>query len=167
MVCCDVVPDDPYRPPSAELSEPPRPVEPDQFHIVPVLVSGIGVDIMGTSVVALLLSLPFTAASIGSGASPEAASQQLLQNPVFFWVLSLVGAGMTLLAGYVAGRWAGCRPEIHGTAAGVTSLVLTIPSLWGSEPPQTPAPDWFLHLSLALHLPLAVLGGWIAGRRAS
>ncbi len=161
------MPDDPYRPPSAQLSEPPRPVEPDQFRIVPVLVSGIGVDILGTGVVAALLSLPFTAAAVGAGTTPEQASEQLLQNPLFFWVLSAIGSGMTVLAGYVAGRWAGCRPGIHGTAAGITSLVLMIPSLWGVEAPQTPAPGWFLYFSLAVHVPLASLGGWLAGRRAA
>ncbi len=130
-----------------------------------MLVCGIGIDIFGTAVAATLLALPFTVGLAASGATPEEIAEQLLRNPTFFWVLAAVGSGLTLLAGYVAGRWAGCRPEIHGTAAGITSLVLTLPSFWAAETPVTPAPDWVTQAGLVLHVPLACFGGWLAGRR--
>jgi hypothetical protein len=111
------------------------------------------VDFMGTNVASFGLAI---AIAIG-GSSDFVEPSLLLGSSV------ALGSLFTFLGGYVAARWAGFRFLLHGAATGALSLVLSLPFVLGATE-ATPA--WLLYGGPAITVPLAMLGGWVASRRA-
>ena len=149
-----------YVPPSATLTEPvPKP----RSSIVAVLLGGLVVDTVGTILMAILAAVVVSAvvASRGGG---EAEVTAALGSLAFLTSTFAIGEILVVAGGYVAARWARHRPVAHGMAAGALSLVLGLPFLLL---PGAMEPVWPTVLSLIAQVPLAALGGHLAGRRVA
>ena len=153
---------DPYRPPAAVLTEPSPAGRAKRFRILPVLVGGFVVDFLGTNVASVGLGIAMGRIAIGLSSN---SSYVLVEDPsLLLWSSVAVGSLFTFLGGYVAARWAGFRFLLHGAATGALSLTLSLPFVFGANE-TTPA--WLLYGGPAITIPLAILGGWIASRRAA
>ncbi|HXX02669.1 MAG TPA: hypothetical protein VEJ00_15740, partial [Candidatus Acidoferrales bacterium] len=87
---------------------------------------------------------------------------QLARSWPFLMVSMVVGGCFTVLGGYVAGRVARHSFLKHAAIAGALSLVLGILLFRADEGPYS---GIVALLGYGLHLPLALLGGWLASRR--
>jgi len=74
----------------------------------------------------------------------------------------ILGGACTVLGGYVAGRIARHSFLKHALVAGALSLVVGLALFHGDEGPYA---GLLAFLGYGLHLPLALLGGWLAGQR--
>ena len=85
-------------------------------------------------------------------------------GPVLAFLMTsmIVGGGFTLLGGYVAARIARHSFLKHALAAGALSLASGIVLFHSDEGPYS---GIIAFLGYGLHLPLALLGGWLASRR--
>ncbi|HEU4428612.1 MAG TPA: hypothetical protein VFT98_07650 [Myxococcota bacterium] len=151
----------PYEPPATALPEP-APAASKRFRFVPVLVGGALIDFLGTNVVGFILASVVAAVLLAQGVSGGEVEKDLTTNPLLLAASYGLGAGLTLLGGYVAARWAGLRFVLHGAAAGALSLALGLPFLFMATPW-----DWFVYVGLTIQVPLAAAGGWLAARRVA
>ena len=157
---------DAYRPPEAVLAEPRAPERPRRFRLLPVFVGGFLIDYLGTTLVSLVVAIPFAVAAVRSGATLEQMSQDVINAPLYLWPTTVAGSILTILGGYVAARWAANRYRLHGAAAGSVSLVLTLPFVI-TAPAIDTFSAWLTYASLIVQIPLATLGGMLAERRAA
>jgi len=148
-----------YRPPDAQLAEPVR--FGTRSSVAAVLLGGLGVDFLGTLVASLLMAIAWgTVVTLRGGDAGQVEAS--LNSIAFLASASGVGGLLSLAGGYVAANWARRRSTTHGVAAGVLSLVLSLPFFLV---PGATVPLWLTVAGLVLHLPLAASGGYIAGRR--
>jgi hypothetical protein len=141
-----------FLPPSATLTEPrlkPR------SSVVAVLLGGLGVNVLGA--IAIVAFVSALANRSGNRELPAA-----LQSRAFLITTMAITGLRAIAAGYVAARWARRRPVAHGLAAGTLSLVL---SLLLYLVPGASDRMWVMAATLIAQLPLAALGGYLAGRR--
>jgi hypothetical protein len=147
-----------YLPPSATLTEP---VSKPRSSVVAVLLGGLVVDFLGTLAAAILAAV-IVSAAIVSGGGGDAEVTAGLGSLAFLVAITAIGEILVAAGGYVAARWARRRPVAHGVAAGTLSLVLGLPFLLL---PGATEPLWLVVVGLIVHVPLAALGGHLAGRR--
>ncbi len=152
----------PYGTPSARVEDLPEPVD-RRFRWKAVLL-GAATDLMGSAIAGVVLVIVFSVlAGPGEGGAEEVLSR-LGQSWPFLMISMVVGGGFTVLGGYVAGRIARHSFLKHALAAGGLSLVLGILLFRGDDGPYS---GLVASLGYGLHLPLALLGGWLAWRRMS
>ena len=152
---------DPYRSPSARLD--PSDLRAPRSSFVAVLLGGLLVDFVGTIVVSVMLAVGLGTVLAATGyAEPEVI--RWLDSAFYLYVASAFGLLMTIIGGYVAGRWARTREVWHGALAGALSLVLGIPFFLL---PESTDPLWLNLVLLTIQIPAAMFGGSLARRRAA
>lgn len=148
-----------YRPPEAQLEDPPaRP----RSSVAAVLLGGLVVDFLGSMVAIVVMTMAMGIFAATSGAVDEERIAAMLDSTAFLITGSILGGAMAFAGGHVAARWARRRPVAHGVGAGLLSLGVSLPLF---ALPGALEPLWLTVAGLVLHLPLAGLGGYTAGRR--
>jgi hypothetical protein len=107
------------------------------------------------------------------GASPERAAESMdafIRSVPGTLVLFVGGWAFTIAGGWIAGAVAGRSEVLNGGAMGlalivVSELVSLAGSLASAGPQTSPWPLWLGILNVAVTIPLAMLGGHLAGRR--
>ena len=150
----------PYTTPGARVEDVPEPVD-RRFRWKAVLL-GAATDLVGSALAGVVLLVVFTVLIAPGEGGAEEALERLRQSWPFLLMSMVVGGGFTLLGGYVAGRVARHSFFKHALAAGGLSLALGI-LVFGSD--DGPYSGIIAILGIGLHLPLALLGGWLARRR--
>ena len=149
----------PYTTPNARLADPPEPVD-GRFRWKAVLF-GAAADLGGSTIAGIVLVILFSITAGPSQGSAEDVLGQLARSWPFLMTSMIVGGAFTVLGGYVAARLARHSVLKHALAAGALSLVLGILFFGGDDGPYS---GLVAIVGYGLHLPLALFGGWIAGR---
>ncbi len=126
------------------------------------MVLGAATDVVGTILAGVVLFVVFSVLSAPGEGGAEEMVERLRQSWPFLLISMIVGGSFTVLGGYVAGRIARHSFLKHALAAGGLSLALGI-LVFGSD--DGPYSGVVAVLGYGSHLPLALLGGWLAGRR--
>jgi hypothetical protein len=150
----------PYTTPGARVEDLPEPVD-RRFRWKAVLL-GAATDLVGSIIAGVVLLFVFSMLAASGEGGAEQVLDRLGQSWAFLLVSMVVGGGFTVLGGYVAGRIARHSFLKHALAAGGLSLALGI-LLFRSD--DGPYAGIIAILGYGLHLPLALLGGWLAWRR--
>lgn len=116
---------------------------------------GFLVDMSTTFLFAATLSVFL----IDPGSSNMSMAERLYATDVIDWLCLLGGLAMTALGGFVAGRMAPNRELTHATAVGCLSLLAALMTSGGT----CPFSDWHLFTGLVLTVPVAQVGGVLAG----
>jgi hypothetical protein len=144
------------------VEDVPEPVD-RRFRWKAVLL-GATTDLVGSALAGLVLLVVFSfLTASGEGGAEETLERLRLSWP-FLLISMVVGGGFTLLGGYVAGRVARHSFLKHALVAGGLSLALGM-LVFGSD--DGPYSGVVAILGYGLHLPLALLGGWLAWRRVA
>ena len=150
----------PYTSPGARVEDAPEPVD-QRFRWKAVLL-GAAADLASSAIAGVALVVAFSLLGASSEGGTEQAIERLSQSWPFLLLSMVVGGACTVFGGYVAGRIARHSFLKHALAAGGLSLVLGI-LLFRSD--DGPYAGILAILGYGLHLPLALLGGWLASRR--
>ncbi len=146
-----------YGPSSAPLlgagARPPR------SSLVAVLLGGLVVDVLGSILLVAVTSSVLIAVALGGGGL-DAQIEKVAKSIPFIAIAAGGGALLVIAGGYTAAWWARRHPVVHALGAGSLSLVVSGFVFWL----QASDTFWVDVASLALHLPLAVLGGWLYAR---
>jgi glycerol uptake facilitator-like aquaporin len=142
------------------VEDVPEPVD-RRFRWKAVLL-GAATDLVGSALAGVVLLVVYSVLIASGEGGAEEALERLRQSWPFLLMSMVVGGGFTLLGGYVAGRVARHSFFKHALAAGGLSLALGI-LVFGSD--DGPYSGIVAILGIGLHLPLALLGGWLARRR--
>jgi hypothetical protein len=116
---------------------------------------GFLVDMSTTCLFAATLSVFL----IDPGSSSISMAERLYATDVIDWLCLVGGLTMTALGGFVAGRMAPCRELTHATAVGCLSLMAAFLTSAGT----CPFSDWYTFTGLVMSVPVAQLGGALAG----
>lgn len=116
---------------------------------------GFLVDMSTTCLFAATLSVFL----IDPGSSNISMAERLYATDVIDWLCLLGGLAMTALGGFVAGRRVPNRELTHATAVGCLSLLAALMTSGGT----CPFSDWYLFTGLVLTVPVAQVGGVLAG----
>ena len=149
----------PYTTPRARVEDVPEPV--DRRFRWKAAVLGAATDLGGSALAGAVLVF-FSVLTASGGGDTKEVLERLGQSWPFLLISMVVGGGFTVLGGYVAGRVARHSFLTHALAAGGLSLALGI-LLFGSD--DGPYAGIVAFVGYGLHLPLAMLGGWLAWRR--
>jgi hypothetical protein len=149
----------PYSTPGTRVEDRPEPVD-RRFRWKAVLV-GAATDIAASTVIGVALVV-LAALLAGPEGGAEESVARLSESWTFLMISMILGGACTVLGGYVAGRIARHSFLKHALAAGALSLVIGIALFRGDDGPYA---GLLALLGYGLHLPLALLGGWLAGRR--
>ncbi len=150
----------PYTTPGARVEDLPEPVN-RRFRWKAVLL-GAATDLVGSAIAGVVLVVAFSLLARRAKAARKQALDRLGQSWPFLLISMVVGGGCTVLGGYVAGRIARHSFLKHALAAGGLSLALGILVFGSDDGPYSGVVAFF---GYGLHLPLALLGGWLAWRR--
>jgi glycerol uptake facilitator-like aquaporin len=142
------------------VEDVPEPVD-RRFRWKAVLLGAV-TDLVGSALAGVVLLVVYSVLIASGEGGAEEALERLRQSWPFLLMSMVVGGGFTLLGGYVAGRVARHSFFKHALAAGGLSLALGI-LVFGSD--DGPYSGIVAILGIGLHLPLALLGGWLARRR--
>lgn len=147
----------PYGAPRARVDDAPQPVD-HRFRWKAVFI-GAAADLGTSTAAGIAIFLLFSVAFAAEGLTTDQLLAQLVGYWPFLLVSMVVGAGCTVLGGYVAARIARQRFLLHALAAGVMSLVLGI-LLFPQD--NGPYAGLMALIGYGLHLPLAIFGGYLA-----
>ncbi len=154
---------DPYRTPAARLIVERK--SPSMVRSIAGPLAGVTVDILGTSLFGIIFTTALAIWLATTGAAPELIVQRLEDlgaTPAFYLPGALIGLAFTALGGYIAARIARRAELLHSGATGVLSMLFGFVLF---EDAYVPSMRWFLWLGLALTIPAALLGGWLAHRK--
>ena len=152
----------PYSAPDARVEDLPEPVD-RRFRWKAVLI-GAATDLAGSTVAGIALVVVFALLVAPGAGGVEDKVDRLAQSWPFLMASMILGGSCTVLGGYVAGRIARHSYLKHALAAGVLSLAVGILFFRGDEGPYS---GLIAFLGYGLHLPLALLGGWLVWRNQS
>jgi len=150
----------PYSTPGARVEDRPEPVD-RRFRWKAVLV-GAAIDIAASTVIGIALVVVAALLTGPAAAGAEESVARLSESWTFLMISMILGGACTVLGGYVAGRIARHSFLKHALVAGALSLVVGLALFHGDEGPYA---GLLAFLGYGLHLPLALLGGWLAGQR--
>jgi hypothetical protein len=150
----------PYGTPSARVEDLPEPIN-QRFRWKAVLI-GAAVDLACSTIAGIVLVVVFSVMAGPVEGSAEQVLERLAQSWPFLMTSMIVGGGFTVLGGYVAARIARHSFLKHALAAGALSLATGIALFHSDEGPYS---GIIAFLGYGSHLPLALLGGWLASRR--
>jgi uncharacterized membrane protein YsdA (DUF1294 family) len=150
----------PYTSPGARVEDVPDPVD-RRFRWKAALI-GAATDLVCSAIAGVVLAIVFSVLAATDESGAEETLDRLSQSWSFLLFSMVVGGSFTVLGGYVAGRVARHSFLKHALAAGALSLVLGIVLFRSDDGPYS---GIVAILGYGLHLPLALLGGWLAWRR--
>jgi len=150
----------PYSTPGARVEDRPEPVD-RRFRWKAVLV-GAAIDIAASTVTGIALVVVAALLTGPAAAGAEESVARLSESWTFLMISMILGGACTVLGGYVAGRIARHSFLKHALVAGALSLVVGLALFHGDEGPYA---GLLAFLGYGLHLPLALLDGWLAGQR--
>jgi len=150
----------PYDAPATRVEDRPDPVD-QRFRWKAVLLGAL-TDLGGSALAGIVLVVIFTIWFAPGEGEAQEMLDQLARSWPFLMVSMVVGGCFTVLGGYVAGRIARHSFLKHAVIAGALSLVLGILLFRADEGPYSGVVALF---GYGLHLPLALLGGWLASQR--
>jgi hypothetical protein len=150
----------PYTTPGARVEDLPEPV--DRRFRWKAVVLGAATDLVGSALAGVALLFIFSVLTASDAGDTKEVLERLGQSWPFLLISMVVGGGFTVLGGYVAGRVARHSFLKHALAAGGLSLALGILVFGSDDGPYSGVVAFF---GYGLHLPLALLGGWLAWRR--
>lgn len=150
----------PYGAPATRVEDRPDPVD-QRFRWKAVLLGAL-TDLGGSAIAGIVLVVIFTIWFAPGDGEAQEMLDQLARSWPFLMVSMVVGGCFTVLGGYVAGRIARHSFLKHAVVAGALSLVLGILLFRADEGPYSGV---VALLGYGLHLPLALLGGWLASQR--
>lgn len=116
---------------------------------------GFLVDLSTTCLFAATLTL----ALVDPGSSDVSMAQRLYGTSFVDWICLVGGLSLTGLGGFVCGRMVPGREITHATAVGCLSLIAAL----GTGSGACTLVDWFTFTGLVLTVPVAQIGGAIAG----
>lgn len=116
---------------------------------------GFLVDMTTTCLFAATLSVVL----LDPGSSSVSLAERISGTAALDWICLLGGLSLTALGGFVCGRMVPNRELTHASAVGCFSLLAAI--LLGGG--VTPHMDWYTFTGLVLTVPMAQLGGVLAG----
>ena len=116
---------------------------------------GFLVDVTTTCLFAATLSVVL----IDPGSSDISMAERISGSGLINWICMIGGLSLTALGGFVCGRMVPNRELTHASAVGCLSLLAAI-FLGGGVGPHM---DWYTFTGLVLTVPVAQLGGVIAG----
>jgi hypothetical protein len=116
---------------------------------------GFLVDVTTTCLFAATLSVVL----IDPGSSDISLAERISGSDLINWICMLGGLSLTALGGFVCGRMVPNRELTHASAVGCLSLLAAI-FLGGGVGPHM---DWYTFTGLVLTVPVAQLGGVVAG----
>lgn len=94
-----------------------------------------------------------------SDAQMQLVIGEVIQDPGYLTAALILGTGTTVLGGYIAARLATSVPYYNAFAFAVLGIVVTLLTAEG-------LPLWFLIVGLLVTIPAALLGAYLAKRRA-
>jgi hypothetical protein len=150
----------PYDAPATRVEDRPDPVD-QRFRWKAVLLGAL-TDLGGSAIAGIVLVVAYTLWFGPSQGEAQEMLEQLGRSWPFLMISMVVGGCFTVLGGYVAGRIARHSFLKHAVIAGALSLVLGILLFRADDGPYSGV---VALLGYGLHLPLALLGGWLASRR--
>ena len=150
----------PYSTPGARVEDRPEPVD-RRFRWKAVLV-GAAIDIAASTVTGIALVVVAALLTGPAQGGAEESVARLSESWTFLMISMILGGACTVLEGYVAERIARHSFLKHALVAGALSLVVGLALFHGDEGPYA---GLLAFLGYGLHLPLALLGGWLAGQR--
>ena len=156
----------PYRPPASTLSHEPQRERPLRSALI-AIGSGLGIDFFGTQVASGVLMFTLGPALVSGDPTSDQFAYDLVRHPLWYWPMLAVGLFFVVFAGYMAGRLATHRPVFFAGLAGLSSLVPVLAILASTGFFESAAPRWFDQALVVFHVPIACLGGWLAGGRAA
>lgn len=130
---------------------------------VRAIILGLLVDVVATNVAVVVVSIAAAAVLMQGGESTYAITQILQQSTSYQGMLIAIGVGGSVFGGYVTARVAQRCELRHAAATGIASILLSLVLLALLPDGQ---PQWALAAGLIVILPSALLGGYLARRRA-
>ena len=156
--------DVPYRPPPIGGPSPTG----DGLRIRAIVV-GVVVDWVGTvfATVAIMFGVGVVlAVRLGADADIDEQMNAIVVSREFALLMAFVGTAFVSIGGFFAGIIARQEEIKHATIMGLISLALgAATQLLPIEEPPVWNPVWFQFLSIAVVVPAAVFGGFLAGLR--
>ena len=122
------------------------------------------IDIAGTLLVAGVYTFAYAIFLASQNIPPEEMQQRALSDPAYYVITLTMGLVLMAVGAYVAARIARAREILHAFLVGAVAIAFSLPFVSSADTSTYPA--WYLPVSFGLTLPAAVLGGYIAQRRA-
>jgi hypothetical protein len=151
---------DNYGPSSAPLvdAEGQRP----RSSLAAIVLGGLVVDVAGSMLFVAVLASVLLAVAMQAGGI-DTQIETVSESTTFTLFAATGGSLLVVAGGYTAAWWARRRPIAHALGAGALSLLVAAYGFWLARSGAA-ASFWIDVASLALHLPLAALGGYLYGR---
>lgn len=152
----------PYEPPRTRLEDRGTPSGPRRPTWLAVLL-GLGADIGGTYIFVIAIAIMFGVIAGFSGQGQEGYEAMMRSTPVEI-LLFIVGAGFTVLGGYVSARVANHLEYRHGLYLGAASLAsgLLMSAIWGGDIEQA---LWLTVINIISPIPLGIYGGHLRAQQ--
>lgn len=125
---------------------------------------GSAIDIGGSILGGVLYIVVYFMLLASQGVEPEEMQRRALTDPTYYVVSVTLGLAFMTLGAYVAGRVAGRRELAHGLWIALIAIVVSVLLVRAADIIHYPA--WYLPASFGLTIPAALLGGYLARRRA-
>ena len=129
--------------------------------LVAIVLGGLVVDVLGSMLLVAVLASALIALALRTGGI-DARIETLSQSTTFTVVAAAGGSLLVVAGGYTAAWWARRRPVVHALGAGGLSLIISALGFWLQR--GVDGAFWVDIASLAFHLPLAALGGYLYAR---
>jgi|ERR1051326_106521 hypothetical protein len=122
------------------------------------LITGLAVDLIGTTILSTALTFAFVAVRSASGQRPEAIVQTLARDPLFLVIGYAGGIVFTLLGAYITARMSRPYSTINTLLFGTISTVLIV--FFASMYPL-----WYNILCVLTIIPLSLIPGYLVSRK--
>ncbi len=150
-------PNDPYRPPQSNLGRGHDPGR--RGHPALAIVSGAAADLLGTVLMALIVTTLFATMLTLGGVDPAEIPDRLIASPIYVGVMLILGLALDSVGGYVAARIANHAEYKHALLTAL--LVVLTGTLLGGEDETGAWPEWLESVGILLAFPAAALGAYV------
>jgi prepilin signal peptidase PulO-like enzyme (type II secretory pathway) len=128
------------------------------------VVIGSLIDVGGSLLTSFLYAIAYVVMLGPERLSPDDIQRRLMSDPSYFGVTLVMGVVFVGVGAYVAARIARERHLVHGGFVGLVDIGAGLVFLPSANLATWPA--WYTPLSFGLTLPAALLGAYVAKRRA-
>ena len=131
---------------------------------IKAVVIGTVIDVGGSLLAGLLFTVVYTVMLLAEGVSRADVQQRMVTDPSFYVVSVILGLGFLAGGALVAARMARAREVLHAGLVGVVAIATGLFFVLAGD--TTMWPSWYIPVSFGLTLPVALLTGYVARRRA-